>query len=255
MANAKELSFSGEEITEERLCALESNTDLEQLVIWGGPLNNDRLAPLGRLTRLKGLVLGEMAIDDGVFRHLKPLRELNYLNLAYTNIAGNFNELAGLPLRDVRLEGCRHVGDRCAQTLANFDSLRQLEIHMTGLTDEGVHHLAHRPLEALWLGGRITDHGMKAVATMIALKHLDVCSPGVTDQGVRAISGLAGLEVLWLSNCRITDLSVDVLSRFKSLRELAIGKTGISSDGRERLRELLPQCRLVEDPDLSRRPS
>ena len=97
-----------------------------------------------------------MAIDDGVFRHLKPLRELNYLNLAYTNIAGNFSELADLPLRDVRLEGCQHVGDRCAQALANFDSLRQLEIHMTRLTEAGVHHLAHRPLEAT-LAGR-ADH-------------------------------------------------------------------------------------------------
>lgn len=247
MANETELSFSGDEITEESLYTLESNANLKQLVIWGGPLTNDRLAPLSRLTRLKGLVLGEMAIDDGVFEHLKPLRELNYLNLAYTNIEGNFTELADLPLRDVRLEGCRRVGDRCALTLATFRSLRQLEIHMTGLTDAGVHHLAHSPLEALWLGGQITDHGMNAVATLMALKHLDVCSPGVTDQGVRAIAGLARLEVLWLSNCRITDLSVDVLSQFKSLRELAIGKTGITAAGRERLQELLPQCRLVEE--------
>jgi hypothetical protein len=247
MANEKELSFSGHDITEECLSALESNANLEQLVIWGGPLTNDLLAPLSRLTRLKGLVLGEMAIDDGVFSHLKPLRELSYLNLAYTNVRGNFAELAGLPLRDVRLEGCRHVGDRCTQTLATFPSLRKLEIHMAGLTDVGVHHRSHHPLEGLWLGGRITNQAMNAVATLVVLKHLDVCSPGVTDQGVRALSGLAGLEVLWLSNCRITDLSVDVLSQFKSLRELAIGKTGISAAGRERLKELLPQCRLVEE--------
>jgi len=247
MANEKELSFSGEEVTEEGLCALELNANLENLVIWGGPLTNDRLAPLSRLTRLKGLVLGEMAIDDGAFRHLKMLRELTYLNLAYTNIEGNFTALAGLPLRDVRLEGCRRVGDRCAETLAAFPTLRQLEIHMTGLTDEGVHHLAHSHLEVLWLGGRITDHGMNAVATMTALKHLDVCAPGVTDQGVRVISGLPGLEVLWLSNCRITDASVEPLSRFKSLRELAIGKTRITAAGRAGLHELLPQCRLVEE--------
>ena len=45
MANEKELSFSGDEITEECLRALESNANLEQLVIWGGPLTNDRFAP------------------------------------------------------------------------------------------------------------------------------------------------------------------------------------------------------------------
>jgi hypothetical protein len=246
MAN-QELSFSGDDITDEGLHALELNADLEKLVIWGGPLTNDRLAPLSHLTRLKGLVLGGMAIDDGVFRHLKALRELTQLNLAYTNIEGDFTALAGLPLVHVQLEGCCRVGDRCAQTLAAFPTLRQLEIHMTGLTDGGVHHLAHSPLEVLWLGGRITDYGMNAVATMTALKHLDVCAPGVTDQGVRVISGLTGLEVLWLSNCRITDVSVELFSQFKSLRELAVGKTLITAAGRARLHELLPLCRLVEE--------
>ena len=247
MAKERKLSFSGDEVNEELLRALESNADLETLVIWGGPLTNDRLSSLSRLTHLKGLVLGEMAIDDGVFSHLKTLRDLAYLNLAYTNIEGDFTALTGLPLEDVRLEGCRRVGDHCAQTLAAFPSLRRLEIHMTGLTDEGLTHLAHSRLEALWLGGRITDEGMEAVATMKGLKHLDVCAPSVTDRGVRAIAGLTGLEVLWLAECRITDVSVILLSAFKSLRELAVGRTGVTAPGKARLRELLPQCRLIED--------
>jgi hypothetical protein len=247
MANEKELTFSGDEITGERWRELERNDTLETLVIWGGPLTNDRLAPLGRLTRLKGLVLGEMAIDDGVFQHLKTMRDLAYLNLAYTNIEGDFTALAGLPLRDVRLEGCRRVGDQCAGTLAGFPSLRQVEIHMTRLTDAGVNHLAHLPLEVLWLGGRITDQGMETVATIASLKHLDVCAPGVTDRGVRAIAGLTGLEVLWLTECRISDASIDVLAGFAKLRELAVGKTGITDAGKARLRELLPRCGIVEE--------
>jgi hypothetical protein len=88
---------------------------------------------------------------------------------------------------------------------------------------------------------------MKAVGAMTALRHLDVCCPGVTDEGVRAISSLKGLEVLWLADCRITDESVAPLSRLKFLRELAIGKTGITPSGKQRLRELLPQCRQVAE--------
>jgi hypothetical protein len=250
MANEKEMRFSGEDITPDRLSALASNPHLEKLVIWGGPVTNDQLEPLRRMPHLKSLVLGEMPIDDGVFRYIQALPELAYLNLAYTDVEGDFTELAKLPLRDLRLEGCRRVGDRCARSLTAFPSLRQLEIHMTGLTDDGVQNLASLPLEALWLGGPITDRGMKAVATMTALKHLDVCCPRVTDEGVRAISTLRGLEVLWLSNCQITDESLASLSRLESLRELALGKTGITPSGRQRLRELLPQCRQVaEDPN------
>jgi hypothetical protein len=247
MANEKEMSFSGEDITPDCLHALASSPDLEKLVIWGGPVTNDQLEPLSRLAHLKGLVLGEMPIDDGVFQHVRALHDLTYLNLAYTNVEGDFTELATLPLQDLRLEGCRRVGDRCARSLAVFPNLRQLEIHMTGLTDDGVHYLASLPLEVLWLGGRITDRGMKEVATMTALRHLDVCCPGVTDEGLRALSGLERLEVLWLTNCQITDESIAPLSRLKSLRELALGKTGVTQSGRQRLRELLPQCRQVAE--------
>jgi hypothetical protein len=147
MANQKEMSFSGEDITPDRLNALVSNPDLEKLVIWGGDVTNDQFEPLSRLAHLKGLVLGEMSIDDGVFQHIRALQDLAYLNLAYTNVEGDFTELAKLPLQDLRLEGCRRVGDRCARSLAAFPNLRQLEIHMTGLTDDGVHHLASLPLE------------------------------------------------------------------------------------------------------------
>ena len=247
MANAKEVSLSGEDIIPGRLDALSSNPDLERLVIWGGPVTNDQLEPLRRFDHLKALVLGEMSIDDGVFQHIRTLHDLTYLNLAYTNVEGDFTELAKLPLQDLRLEGCRRVGDRCARSLAAFPRLRRLEIHMTGLTDDGVHDAANLPLEVLWLGGPITDGGMKAVATMTTLRHLDVCCPGVTDEGVRALVRLKGLEVLWLSNCNITDESIASLSRLKSLRELALGKTGVTQSGRQRLRELLPECRQVAE--------
>lgn len=179
MANPQEVSFRGEDITPQRSRRPRLQPGLGKLVIWGGPVTNDQLEPLRRLTHLRGLVLGEMPIDDGVFRHIQELRHLSYLNLAYTNVEGDFTELAALPLLDVRLEGCRRVSDRCAQSLASFPSLRQLEIHKTGLTDDGVQHLAKLPLEVLWLGGPITDRGMKAVAGMTSLRHLDVCCPGV----------------------------------------------------------------------------
>lgn len=54
MANEKEMSFRGEDITPDRLNALASNPDLEKLVIWGSPVTNDRLEPLSRLSSPKG---------------------------------------------------------------------------------------------------------------------------------------------------------------------------------------------------------
>ena len=240
------LTFDGHKITDEQIHALQSQRDLEELVIWGGPLTNDRLEPLNRLTSLKGLVLGEMPVDDGLFQHLAPLGKLESLCLAYTNNFGDFTTLAGLPLRDVRLEGCRRVSDLAARTLATFPTLRQLEIHMTGLTDRGLEHFKNSDLEVLWLGPRITDTGMNVLATMRHLRHLDICAHLVTDDGVRALAILPDLEVLWITRCRVTDDIIPVLAKLKKLRELNVRNTEVTERGIEQLRQALPGCRIVD---------
>lgn len=246
MAHDEELAFNGSELSDEQILSLQENTDLRRLIIWGGPITNDRLAPISRLTWLTGLVLGEMPVDDGVLEHVAPLSRLENLILAYTNIEGDLTGLTGLPLTDVRLEGCRRVGDLCARSLAKFPKLRQLEIHMTGVTDRGLESLAESELEVLWLGPRITDDGMKTVGSMRRMKHLDVCAHLVTDEGVRAIAELPDLEVLWLPGCRITDESVETIGSMKKLRELNVQRTEITDSGLARIRRILPNCRIVD---------
>jgi hypothetical protein len=239
---------NGDEVTPAFFHDLEQDKDLEELTIWSGPLTNETLEPISRLTQLKGLCLGEMRIDDGVFRHLRPLRNLEYLNLAYTNIRGDFGPLAGAPLRDVRLEGCRLVGDACAISLASFPTLRNLEVHMTGVTDAGVSALSALPLETLWAGPRITDTGLQSIGQITTLRHLDLCAHMVTDEGVSALANLRGIKILWITRCAVTDESVPVLSSLRSLRELNVSHTGITAPGLDRLRAALPSTRFVE-PD------
>jgi pyridoxine 5'-phosphate synthase PdxJ len=83
---------------------------------------------------------------------------------------------------------------------------------------------------------------------MASMQHLDLCAHMVTDEGVPALAGLGNLEVLWLSRCGISDESVQVLAGMQSLRELNVSHTGVSAAALQRLREALPDCRLVE-PD------
>lgn len=244
----KKLEFRGEDLTPERLQALGNEIDLEHLVIWGGPLRNADLAPLAKLTALKQLALGEMRVDDGVFEYLHNLPRLETLILAYTANRGDLTPLVDLPLRDVRLEGCRFAGDHSAASLAKIPGLHQLELHMTGLTDAGVAALAALPLDTLWLGPRVTDTAMQTLAGMPTLRHLDICAHNVSDEGARALSTLPNLEILWLTRCGLTDESVDALATMSGLRELNINCTGISESGLLRLRAALPGCHFPE-PD------
>ncbi len=248
MTEPGKVVISGDQVNDAMWRALEARPDIETLVIWGGTITNQQLAPLSRLPWLTGLVLGEIPVDDGLFLHLQPLRSLASLNLAYTGVSGDFTPLLGAPLRDVRLEGCRRVGDAAAHSLAQFPTLRQLELHMTGLTDAGLAALSPLALEILWLGPRITDRGMETVAGFRGLKHIDICTHLITDDGVRALAGLRELEVLWLTRSRITDACIPVLSQFAGLRELNVNCTEITPEGLAQLRRELPLCRLVE-PD------
>jgi hypothetical protein len=245
----RNFAVRGEELTLERIEEiLRASGEIEELVVWGGPLNNKDLAFVQRLPLLKSLVLGEMRVDDGIFEYLRHLPRLEYLVLAYTAVAGDFTPLRGLPLRDVRLEGCRFVGDACAQTLAVFPTLRQLELHMTGVTDAGVRSLADLPLEVLWLGPRVTDTALVTIASIATLRHLDICAHNVTDEGVAALTNLPLLNKLWLTRCGITDACVEALSRMKALRELNVNHTGITEAGMTRLQRALPACKFPE-PD------
>ena len=242
------VEIAGDDLRPGLLEGLAESADLDHLVIWGGRVRNADLEPLSRLTGLRQLCLGEMQIDDAVFPYLRNMRALDTLILPYTAIRGDFSPLAGLPLREIRLEGCRFVVDACAASLATFPTLRKVEIHMTGLTDVGVRSLAGLPLETLWLGPRITDEGMMAVGSISTLRHLDLCAHMVTDEGVAAIGGLRNLEVLWLSRCSVTDESIPVLSGLTGLRELNVNYTGITAGGLAKLRAALPATRFVE-PD------
>jgi len=55
MAETREFTISGDQLDDAVWRSLETQQDLETLVIWGGPVTNQRLEPLRRLTWLTGL--------------------------------------------------------------------------------------------------------------------------------------------------------------------------------------------------------
>lgn len=189
---------------------------------------------------LTSLILGEMPIGDELFPHLTGLSKLESLNLAYTNVSSGFDQLAHLPLRDVRLEGCRRLNDESMRQLARIPTLRQLEVQMTPITDAGVQAVAGLPLEVFWAGGRVTDAGIQALAGTTTLRHLDLCAGGITDASIRVLASLPNLEVLWLVHCQITDASLDLIASMPKLRELTLEHTLVSEAGRRRFDALKP---------------
>ena len=90
----------------------------------------------------------------------------------------------------------------------------------------------------------VTDDDLKYVVAIDSLTNFVTKSPHITDAGVQQLTGLRDLEQLLLDNAALTDNSIPLLLSFPKLKSLRIGP-GISDDGEARLREGLPNCRVI----------
>ena len=79
------------------------------------------------------------------------------------------------------------------------------------------------------------------------IKALDLRWLPVTDADLLEISKLPRVETLWLDGAPITDTAVEAIGEMKTLRELKVSATKLSPEAVERLRQLLPECKVESD--------
>jgi Leucine Rich repeat len=70
-----------------------------------------------------------------------------------------------------------------------------------------------------------TDHGLRRLARLPRLKHLDVSGTAITDRGLAVLRDLPALETLSLAGTRITDEGVVHLADCHELRRVHLGCT------------------------------
>jgi len=77
------------------------------------------------------------------------------------------------------------------------------------------------------LGGSkaLTDEGVRHLARLPALKHLDVSGTAITDRGLAVLRDLPALETLSLAGTRITDEGIAHLAHCHELRQLDLSWT------------------------------
>jgi hypothetical protein len=121
-------------------------------------------------------------------------------------------------------------------------------------------------LEELDLGRtRITEAGLEHLKKLTTLKELRLGSskytdslgefwggqsgPRITDAGLQHLRHLAHLEVLDLDGTPVTDWGLQHLKELKSLRRLYLIETEVTDEGVARLRQSLPNCKIVYGTD------
>ena len=82
-------------------------------------------------------------------------------------------------------------------------------------------------ITALDLGGskNLTDEGVRHLARLTALKHLDLSGTAITDRGLQVLRGLPALQTVSLAMTRVTDEGVSHLAHCHELREVNLSWT------------------------------
>ena len=244
-------------LTGRTLATLAASGQLEELFLWGCPIDNNGIKQISMLSGLRALSLDKATVADSEgllpLRALTAMRELR-LNVPQFDdpaaaILASMPELETLSIRDTKVSSaalsylsghgalnsldvrdCVKVGDRGLMSISDVLTLEFLDLRNTGTSPTGIARLK----------------------TLTRLKWLDVSYTWVTLSALRHLSNLP-LEVIYAEGC--PDLAWEYcggLKNMKALQRIEFGDDGsfvFASDGEQRSASYcLPKEMPNEDP-------
>lgn len=168
--------------------------------------------------------LQPLQVDDAFLPYVARLTGMTH----FCPVSARFSGKGWATLRTLtRLEHiCTPYGltDDEMAGIATLQTVNEMEIVATKLTDAGLASIAElRNLEVLHLDGnaKMTDDGLKALATLPKLRHLRLTGP-FTDRGIQYLASLPSLKVLWLESPNVSEESLRHLVQSRSLERLCV---------------------------------
>jgi len=182
----------------------------------GKGIDDAAVARLARLP-LQGIGLDGTSVTEAVFKTLGQIKTLKQLSMSHVlGIKGtDADALMNHPALAIVSIGGTGFGDAGMKALASLRQLTKLGLNHDQITDAGLAALANHPtLESLMFSPqmtpRITDASLPTVATLKALKELQINDTVLTyDGGLKLLKALPNLQKLTLNNIGLaeTDLA------------------------------------------------
>ena len=234
----------------------------------GSWVSDDDLTRIGALLDLRKIDLSHTKISDLGFAHLRPLKNVVYLNCFYCSYITDggvafLKDWVNLEYLNVRGS---EVTSRVFEHLAKMKNLRTLDVGFSRVNDDGFDALASlEHLEELHIGGdKMTGLALPSLRLLSSLKRLDVNGSQRTDSGrwglmltdvnVESIGALTQLESLNIGGAIVSDVGMKALASIASLKSLDLSRMEVTAQGLEpvakmtRLQRLnLWQCARIDD--------
>ena len=247
-------------------------TSLESLNIIATKLNDEWIAPLGKLTKLKSLrFTNNGKLTDAGLEKLAGLKNLEAFSYVGTAMQGHafvkfdgWTHLARCSFRGSSIddEGLQLICERFPQleslvlahakftdasapSLAKLTKLKGLELGTHNATPASLKHIASLPLEYLQLGeGFDSSASLPYLKPLLTLRRLTLTNcRATTDDDLRLIAGMKQLENLELGALPLPTDRVPLLKPFshlKNLRLVPVSRDGFSPETKAAVQELLP---------------
>jgi internalin A len=221
-------------------------------------ITDDDLAKIATLSQLSRLNLSYTKISDLGLEHLRPLRNVTYLNCYYCEYISDggiafLKQWANLEYLNLR---GTEVTSRVFEHISQMKKLKTLDVGFSRVNDDGFDALASlEKLEELHIGGdKMTGLALPLLRMLPALKRLDVNGSQRTDSGrwglmltdvnIESLSALTQLEALNMGGAMVTDAGMKALAPLVNLQILDLSRMDITAQGLEPLTKL-PKLRRV----------
>jgi hypothetical protein len=231
----RSLYFNSEQVEGKSLPPLHGLTQIEELLLPNGQLNDADLAFLAKFENIKSLDLSFTAVSGSFLDYLPNPSLLKTLSLVATSV--NHESLGALAkssdLETLMLDD-NELDDRILERLSDLVQLKSLFLGGNATSDEIGFYLPNfAGLEELDLSRTdITDATFKAIASLKHLKHLNVMFTGVTNRGIGCLKGHKALEVIEAQESGVNSAAERYTLKMTNLRKFEYGElTRQSLDG------------------------
>ena len=154
-------------------------------------------------------------------------------------------------LHSLTIGGKTFLSDQAVSRLTTLKQLKHLRLYKGQVSDQGCKIIASSfpRLKECEIGffPRITDVGIKHLATIKGLEDVKLDRMNVGDGAVGALSTLPNLRRIEIISCKLSDRGLAELQKCKQLKEVNVRNTNVTRNGVAKLKAALPDCRVLSD--------
>ncbi|WP_146585234.1 leucine-rich repeat domain-containing protein [Posidoniimonas polymericola] len=202
----------------------------------------ERVEPLRSVASAEVYEVGSEPLEnpfkDADLLYLAGWTKLTRLKVSVSKVSGHamVNLTCQNKLEDlVRLSYGRHTtdADLVLASVAHCQNLREIDLRLTDLTDDGVRRLAQlTKLEKLdFSNTSVSGEGFADAQYALALRDLNLEKCPITDRGLKQIGQFVNLEQFYAGgNCKkVTDSGINYLTQLERLKTVSICGASITA--------------------------